>query len=117
MRRVVLMGSLAIAGIVASVFVGILALGWPDHQYACEFEKIKPGTTRESIVLQLGEPSAVTKDCYVAQFVRFQNPSSWTQNGTTSYCAHWIGPGAFGQFYAIGFSSDNKVVGIAYGDS
>lgn len=117
MRRAFFIGLSGIAAVIVVAFIALFALGWPDRQYAAAFEKIELGSTRDKVVGQLGEPSVTTTDCHVAQFVRFQNPPGWTDRPAAAYCGHWIGPGGAGQFYAVAFSSENRVVGIAYGDS
>jgi len=104
-------------GLAVLVLLVLFSFGWPDIRYASSFEEIKLGTNRESIEAKLGQPLLTSKDCHVAQFVEFERPPAWPQASTTAYCFHWIGPGHFGRFYAVGFSADNRVVGVAYGDS
>jgi hypothetical protein len=72
---------------------------------------------RAVVVERLGQPGHVSTDCYVAQFVQFEKPAQWTKVSGFAYCGHWMGPGFVGRFYAVGFGPDDKVVGIAYGDS
>lgn len=109
----------AIDGLILGAVIVIYLLGWPERHYAASFEKIALGSTRENVIERLGKPSNISKDCYVAQFVRFEKPMKWTKSPSAAYCAHWIGPpgSGLGQFYAVAFDSDNRVVGIAYGDS
>lgn len=117
MSRAIPVGLFGASGLVVLVLATLFSVSWPDIRYASSFEKIKLGTNREGIEAQLGQPSLTSKDCHVAQFIEFENPPAWPQASTTAYCFHWNGPGPFGRFYAVGFSSDNRVVGIGYGDS
>jgi hypothetical protein len=119
MRPALLIEVKAIGGLIVGAVILIYLLGWPERHYAASFETIALGSTRESIVERLGKPSHISQSCYVAQFIEFENPPGWTQKPSAAYCAHWFGPGGLGigQFYAVAFDSDNRVVGIAYGDS
>jgi hypothetical protein len=101
-----------------AALVAVVSIGWfgfgQEAWFAWTFERIDVGTSREVVVQRLGEPKFVGDDCYVAQYVRFENPS---QRPSAQYCAHWLGSSAGFQFYAVGFGSDDKVVWVAYGDS
>ncbi|HEX6689699.1 MAG TPA: hypothetical protein VF110_00965, partial [Burkholderiales bacterium] len=74
MRRAALIGVAVVVGLGVMIMGSLFALGWPDRQYATSFETIPLGATRQAVLEKLGAPAAITKDCYVAQFVRFENP-------------------------------------------
>jgi hypothetical protein len=104
----------AIPAIVMAVG-GVAWFGFGEERwFAWNLERIEVGTPREVVVKHLGEPKIFGTDCYVAQFVVFENPSP---RAPAQYCAHWIGSSPFFQFYAVGFGQDDKVVWVAYGDS
>ncbi len=103
--------------VVVTISLAVIALDLPEWQFARSFEQIEVGASRDAVVDRLGKALTTSTDCYVAQFVQFEKPAQWTKASGVAYCAHWIGPGPVGRFYAVGFTSDNKVVGIAYGDS
>ena len=98
----------------ASVALGLYAIGWQERRFAAAVEDIQLGTPRDAVIQRLGHPPAESKDCYVAQFVKFEKPQP---RPAAQNCAHWIGPGPVSQFYAVGFNSDDRVVWVAYGDS
>jgi hypothetical protein len=109
---------LTAAGISVAIFVAaVVAVGVPDWSYARTFEAIERGARREAVVALLGEPASTSRDCYVAQFVHYTSTAQWPSGTPVAYCAHWIGPGYFGRFYAIAFDSTDLVVASAYGDS
>jgi hypothetical protein len=116
MRPPLLVEVKAIGGLIVGAVIVIYLLGWPERQYDDSFKKIPLGASRDSITDLLGKRTVTSQDCYVAQFIQFENPPGWTQKPTAAYCLEWIGPGV-GKFYAVAFDSDNRVLGIAYGDS
>jgi hypothetical protein len=97
--------------------VGVLILATGDYWYAYSFEHIEPGSTRATVVQQLGDPAFTSGDCYVAQRVDFENPGNWRHRPQVAYCAHWMGPGIDARFYAVGFDAEDRVLGVAYGSS
>jgi hypothetical protein len=117
MRRALLIGLAVVIGLAGFLFVFVWIADRPHRQLVEVFEAIKPGNSRGSVVALLGEPPVTTTDCYVAQFIRFEDPPKWTQTPTAAYCSHWLGPGISGMSFTVGFGTDGKVVGIAYGDS
>ena len=97
--------------VLALLALGLYAIGWEDRRLSAALESIEVGASRDAVVQQLGPPNFEGTDCYVAQFVKFEKPKP---RSTAQNCAHWLGPF---QFYAVGFTADNRVAWVAYGDS
>ena len=108
---------IAIALALLPLAIGGIALATGDYWYAYSFEQIEAGSTKAAVVERLGDPDITSKDCYVAQWVDFENPAKWSEGAHIAYCALWRGPGVVPRSFAVGFDENDKVIGVAYGSS
>jgi hypothetical protein len=105
----------SLASLVAVLAAVFTYLAYTESQMDKAFERVATGVSRDAVLDQFGEPTSLSSDCYVAQFIEYEAPVGWSKQSKASSCGHWFGEDM--KSYVVGFDADGLVVGVAYGDS
>jgi hypothetical protein len=105
----------SLASLVAVLAAVLAYRAYSESQMDKSFERVETGASRDAVLDQFGEPTSLSPDCYVAQFIEYEAPVGWSKQSKASSCAHWFGEGM--KSYVVGFDANGGVVGVAYGDS
>jgi outer membrane protein assembly factor BamE (lipoprotein component of BamABCDE complex) len=88
-----------------------------SYTFRHSFKQIEPGYSKDQVLKRLGSPLEESKEFYVGQFIFYETPSPEIYRSKSNYYSIWLSPGISDEIYAVGFDSENKVTGIAYGST